>query len=107
MLVIRFASMSGPGTFGLRPEHLADMLRCNRRRAVNRLMQAIAETQGSAVVGTLPARSWSWIFDSRLIFVAKKTINVLRPIRVRESCGALYFEALAPQVRFQGATVHG
>ena len=78
MTGVRFASMSGPGPSGLRPEHLAETLRCNRRRAANHFMKAIAETQSFAVSA---ARSWSWILDSRFIFIAKKTLSVPSPIR--------------------------
>ena len=84
MACVRFASTTGPGPSGFRPEHLAAMLTCNRRRAVNRLLQAIAEAQNLAAAGALPADGWSWIMDSRLILIAKKSGTVPRPIRVGE-----------------------
>ena len=82
MAGVRFASMTGARPSGFRPEHLAAMLKCNRRRAVNRLLCAITETQNLAAAGALPANCWSWIMDPRLVFIAKKSGIVPRPIRV-------------------------
>ena len=45
MAGVRFASMTGPGPSGIRPERIAAMLTCKLRRAVNRLMRAITEAQ--------------------------------------------------------------
>ena len=60
------------------------MLKCRRRRAVNRLLQAIAEAENCAANFTLPPDGWAWIMDSRLVYVAKKSGTVPRPIRVGE-----------------------
>ena len=84
MAGVRFASMTGPWLSGSRPEHLAAMLKCNRRRSVNRLIRAIAEISESCHRWVLLARSWSWIMDSHFIFIAKKTGTVPRPIRFGE-----------------------
>ena len=73
MAGVRFASMTGPGPSGFRPEHVAAMLTCNRRRVVNRLMRAISEAQNFAAAGTLLAEGWAWVMDSRLIYIAKKS----------------------------------
>ena len=73
MAGVRFASVSGPGPFGFMPEHLAAMLKCNRRRAVNPLMRAVTEAQNLAADGTLPADGWAWGMDPRLIYVFKKS----------------------------------
>ena len=64
--------MSGPGPTGFRPEHVADMLKCKRRCAVNRLLRAIAEIQTMAAAGTLLSKSWAWIMDLRFVFIKKK-----------------------------------
>ena len=37
-----------------------------------------------AASGTLPPEGWSWIMDSRLVYIAKKSGTVPRPIRVGE-----------------------
>ena len=60
------------------------MLKCRRRRAVNRLLRAITEAENIAASGTLPPEGWSWIMDSRLVYIAKKSGTVPRPIRVGE-----------------------
>ena len=60
------------------------MLKCQRRRAVDRLLRAIADAENMAASGTLPPEGWSWIMDSRLVYIAKKSGTVPRPIRVGE-----------------------
>ena len=80
---VHFSRLSAPGRSGMRPEHLRDMLACNRRRAVNRLLRAIQATEGLAVAGALP-QSWRWMLESRLVFLAKKHGPKPRPIRVGE-----------------------
>ena len=84
MTGVRFARMTGPGPSGFRPEHFSAMLECRRRRPVNRLLRAIAETEHIAANVTLPPEGWSWIMDSRLVYVAKKSGTVPNPIRVAE-----------------------
>ena len=64
---VKFARMTGPEPFFFRLEHLSAMLKCRRRRAVNRLLRAIAEAEKMAASGTLPPEGWSWIMDSRLV----------------------------------------
>ena len=81
---VKFARMTGPGKSGFRPEHLSAMLRSKKRRAVNRLSKAISEAEVMAFNGTLPPAGWSWIMDSRLVYIAKKASAVPRPIRVGE-----------------------
>ena len=81
---VKFARMTGPGPSGFRPEHLAAMLKSKRRRAVNRLLRAIGEAENLAANGTLPPAGWAWIMKSRLVYIAKKTGSVPRPIRVGE-----------------------
>ena len=81
---VKFARMTGPGPSGFRPEHLAAMLKSKRRRAVNRLLRAIGEAETMAANGTLPPAGWAWIMNSRLVYIAKKTGSVPRPIRVGE-----------------------
>ena len=81
---VKFARMTGPGPSGFRPEHLAAMLKSKRRRAVDRLLRAIGEAENLAASGTLPPAGWSWMMNSRLVYIAKKTGSVPRPIRVGE-----------------------
>ena len=81
---VKFARMTGPGPSGFRPEHLAAMLKSKRRRAVDRLLRAIGEAENLAASGTLPPAGWSWMMNSRLVYIAKKIGSVPRPIRVCE-----------------------
>ena len=81
---VKFARMTGPGPSGFRLEHFAAMLKCKRRRAVNRLLRSIGETENLVANGTLPPAGWSWIMNSRLVYIAKKTGSIARPIRVCE-----------------------
>ena len=67
----------------MRPEHLRDMLSCNRRRDVNRLLQAIHALEAKAAEGAPPA-TWKWMLESRLVFIAKKKGPAPRPVRVGE-----------------------
>ena len=80
---VHFARLSGPGPSGMRPEHLRDMLGCNWRRAVNRLIRALHATEVLAAAGALPA-CWRWMLGSRLVFIAKKNGRKPRPIRAGE-----------------------
>ena len=80
---VHFARLSRPGPSDMRPEHLRDMLGCNRRRAVNRLIRALHATEVLAAAGALPA-CWRWMLGSRLVFIAKKNGRKPRPIRVGE-----------------------
>ena len=80
---VHFARLSGPGPSGMRPEHLRDMLGCNRRRTVNRLIRALRATEVLAAAGALPA-CWRWMLGSRLVFIDKKHGRKPRPIRVGE-----------------------
>ena len=81
---VKFARMTGPGPSGFRAERLAAMLNCKRRRAVNRQLRAIGDAENLAANGTLPPAGWCWIMDSRLVYIAKKTGSIPRPIRVGE-----------------------
>jgi len=78
-----FGRLSAPGPTGMRPEHLRDMLGCNRRRAVNRFSRALHATEALADAGALPD-SWQWMLGSRLVFLAKKHGPKPRPVRVGE-----------------------
>ena len=69
---VKFARMTGPGPFGFRQEHFAAMLKCMRRRAVNRLLRAISEAENFAANGTLPPEGWSWIMGSRLVYTREE-----------------------------------
>ena len=80
---VHFARLSAPGPSGSRPEHLRDMLSCNRRRVVNRLLRALHATESMAADGSLP-EAWRWILESRLVFIAKKKGPAPRPVRVGE-----------------------
>ncbi len=59
------------------------MLRCSRRRSVNRLLRALADLESKALAGELPD-SWQWILRTRLVFIKKKTGTKPRPVRVGE-----------------------
>ena len=52
----QFASLAAPGPSGFRPEHVAAMLKRNRRRVVNRLLRAITATQALAATGAHTGR---------------------------------------------------
>ena len=80
---VRFAPESAPGPSGRRPEHLRDLLGCTRRRSVNRLLRALAETERLADRGLLP-RCWNWLLGSRLVFLHKRSGSKPRPVRVGE-----------------------
>ncbi len=80
---VHFAAESGPGPSGRRPEHFRDMLRCSRRRSVNRLLRALADMENKALAGELPD-IWRWILRTRLIYIKKKTGTKPRPVRVGE-----------------------
>ena len=67
----------------MRPEHLRDMLACNRRRAINRLLRALQATESLAQAGALPS-CCRWMLGSRLVFLKKKHGTKPRPVRVGE-----------------------
>ena len=96
---VRFGPESGPGPSGRRPEHLQAMLRCRRRRSVNRLIRALHTTEQLAYSGALPP-CWHWMLRTRLVFVSKKHSTTPRPIRI----GELWRRVIAKHSlhRFQG-----
>ena len=60
------------------------MLKCKKRRQVQRLETTICEAEAMALQGTLPPAGWAWVTESRLVFIAKKGSKTPRPIRVGE-----------------------
>ena len=51
---------------------------------MNSVLRAITEVQNFVVSGTLPPEGWSWIMESRFVFIAKKSGVVSRPIQLGE-----------------------
>ena len=76
---VRFARLTGPGKSGFRPEHFSCMLKCKKRREVKRLEKAISDAEAMALKGVLPPAGWSWIMDSRLVFIANTGSKIPDP----------------------------
>ena len=99
---VHFARLSGPGPSGMRPEHLRDMLGCNRRRAVNRLIRALHATEVLAAAGALPA-CWRWMLGSRLVFYRQEAWSQAQAHPRRRGVAAHCCQAHAPPAQRQGA----
>ena len=86
---VRFGPLSAAGPSGARPEHLRDMLTCGRRRATNRLLQALRVAEALADAGRLPD-AWIGILRTRLVFLRKRRGTKAVELSPAQSASASY-----------------
>ena len=81
---VRFGPLSAPGPSGARPEHIKEARMAESRPVTNKLMRSLERPEKAVLKGALPD-TMGWLRRSRLMFLKKKTVVKLRPIRIGEN----------------------